>query len=219
MLRIFTMKIIISIAVAILCLGCFTSCSVTKQAANKDGIPFVTDTPTESFLSDWAQQNSLKCKKLIQGKTEGYTVPSEMIENEPCLVYLILNAKTMAADKSQQEWFDLYSMMNESQISKLYSILYRENAKLIGNEMNQKAYDFAKQKKYKKAIKTINKAIATYPNEANYYDSKGEFLLNTGNTAGALEMWKKVIEVDPDFLSKHNTTVLYENLKNLGLIK
>ena len=40
-----------------------------------------------------------------------------------------------------------------------------------------------------------------------------------GKNDAALEMWQKAIEIDPDFLSKHNSTPLYEGLKALGLIE
>lgn len=58
------------------------------------------------------------------------------------------------------------------------------------------------------------------PQEANYYDSKGEILLMHGDEQGALEMWQKVLELDPDFLSKHEGgTDFYKKLKERGLIK
>lgn len=212
-------KSIIIIAVAILCLGSLTSCSVSKLSLNEDGIPFVTDSLTKSTLSDWTKQNSLKCRKLIQGKTGNYTVPSMMIEDDPCLVYLILKSKAIKEGGDSQELFDMYSIMNEDQIYRLYNILYKSKAKERGNEINRKAYDFASRNNYKKAIKTIDKAIALYPNQANSYDSKGEFLLKMGKNDAALEMWQKAIEIDPDFLSKHNSTPLYEGLKALGLIE
>ena len=141
-----------------------------------------------------------------------------MIKNEPCLVYLILKSPSMSEEEEKQSWFDIYLHMNEDQVNRLYDILYRENASLRAIEINQKAYDFANQNNYKKAIKTINKAIAMYPNNANLYDSKGEFLLKIGKNDVALDMWFKAIKIDPEFLSKKGSTPLYEGLKSLGLI-
>ena len=85
---------------------------------------------------------------------------------------------------------------------------------------NAKAYEYAKTEDFAHAIETIDKAISLKQNDANLYDSKGEMLLMKGDEQGALEMWLKVMEVDPDFLSKHNgKTPLYEQLKERGLIK
>jgi tetratricopeptide (TPR) repeat protein len=58
------------------------------------------------------------------------------------------------------------------------------------------------------------------PEEANYYDSKGEILLMKGDEQEAVKMWQKVLELDPDFLSKHDGgTPLYGKLKEKGLIE
>lgn len=57
------------------------------------------------------------------------------------------------------------------------------------------------------------------PVDAEYYDSKGEILLMKGDEQGALEMWRKVMELDPDFLSKYDgETELHRQLKEKGMI-
>lgn len=90
----------------------------------------------------------------------------------------------------------------------------------LASGYNAKAYDFAKVRDYSKAIETIDKAISLKPGNANYYDTKGEILLMKGDEQGAVKMWQKVIELDPDFLSKHNgSTELYKQMKERGLIE
>ena len=82
------------------------------------------------------------------------------------------------------------------------------------------AYSYAGAKKYSEAIEMINKAIALMPTEANFYDSKGEILLMQGKNEEALEMWKKVIEINPVFLKDYpDGTNLSNGLKKLGLIE
>ncbi len=90
----------------------------------------------------------------------------------------------------------------------------------LANSYNSLAYSYANQKDFSKAIETIDKAIALQPEDANYYGSKGEILLMKGDEAGAVEMWNKVMALDPDFLSKQNgSTELYRQLKERGLIE
>lgn len=84
---------------------------------------------------------------------------------------------------------------------------------------NSKAYIFANASNYDKALETIDRAINLMPKEPKYYDSKGEILLMKGNEQESLKMWHKVLELDPDFLSKHKGgTTFYKQLKAKGLI-
>ena len=291
---------------------------------------------------------------MIKGKTDRYSVSPSMIENHPCLVYLLLNSASITTEKEKQEWFDLYLLMNSDQIMKLYNILYRESYQLgqmqrkyqkkqteinqnqkyteilseyqkyrslaklhpetyidtfielqdrildaysdlniskggavgankyevllsealedcealyekdhsykprlvsLKNRMgelilrqkkvqeamelfksayqldpvasaphlalgyNQLAYQYANDGDYATAFEIIEKAIALQPSDARFYDSKGEFLIRIGDKAGALEMWNKVLELNPEFPSNHkNGTELSRQLKAAGLI-
>ena len=76
-----------------------------------------------------------------------------------------------------------------------------------------------KQDKIDDAICTIDKLITMDANRANWYDSRGEFLLAAGRTDEALAMWLKTIEIDPDFLEHCQSSVLYDKLKELGLVE
>ena len=95
-----------------------------------------------------------------------------------------------------------------------------ETAAYLASGYNAKAYEYAKAKDYWQAINTIDKAISLDPDEPNLYDSKGEILLMKGDEKGALEMWKKVMDLDPVFLSKHNgSTDFHKQLLKRGLIQ
>lgn len=80
--------------------------------------------------------------------------------------------------------------------------------------INKQAYAFAHEGKYDQAISTINTVIEKQPTNANWYDSKGEFLYLKGDREGAKAMWDKVISLDPDF-GKYNS-VLNIVLNNQG---
>lgn len=90
----------------------------------------------------------------------------------------------------------------------------------LANGYNSAAYAYASDKKYKDALKAIDQAISLCPKEANYYDSKGEILLMKGDKKGALKMWQKVLELEPDFVNNHDGgSELYKQLKEKGLIQ
>ena len=85
---------------------------------------------------------------------------------------------------------------------------------------NAKAYEFAEASDYANAHIYIDKAISMCPDNANFYDSKGEIHLMQGKNTEALEMWKKVLELNPDFLKDYpEGTELSNGLKKLGLIE
>ena len=75
---------------------------------------------------------------------------------------------------------------------------------------NTMAYDEMRANNLEYALNYINLAIEIKPKEANFYDSKAEILYYFGETEKALEMWRKVIGLDPDFLDKYNSTVYYQ---------
>ena len=84
---------------------------------------------------------------------------------------------------------------------------------------NSKAYEYAKASNYGKAIETIDKAITLMPEEANFYDTKGEILLMKGDTQGALEMWHKVLELNPQYIEQMGeNSNLFKQLKEKCLI-
>ena len=104
-------------------------------------------------------------------------------------------------------------------LERVYEI---DNARVVelASDYNAAAYSYARREQYEKALESINKAITMQQEVANYYDSKGEILLMMGDEKGAVEMWRKVMELDPDFLSskQDGSTPLYEQLKDRGLI-
>lgn len=83
---------------------------------------------------------------------------------------------------------------------------------------NMKAYKYANASDFDNAYSFINKAISMFPDHANFYDSKGEILLMQGKNYEALKMWKKVLELSPNFLDDYpDGTNLSNGLKKQGL--
>ena len=87
----------------------------------------------------------------------------------------------------------------------------------LGNVYNKLAYQYAEDGDLHRALETIDKAIAIDSTIANYYDTKGEFLLRNGDNNGAVRMWMKVVTIDP-YVVNDNNSWLQKQLINLGLI-
>ena len=103
-------------------------------------------------------------------------------------------------------------------------LLYDRNPGVYGAAVAQVRINLAllytTTQEYDKALESIDKAIALTPDDPECYDSRGEILLKKGDEKGALKMWKKVLELDPDYLSRNKEgTELYNGLKQKGLIK
>ena len=120
-------------------------------------------------------------------------------------------------DYAQAEEYFLQSLENRTLLYKQNPDAYRSD---LVRTQNYLASLYNARQDYPKAIEYLDKTIAVMPEEANNYDTKGEILLKMGDESGALEMWKKVLELDPDFLSRFKDgTDLYNGLKQKGLIK
>ena len=108
----------------------------------------------------------------------------------------------------------------EASLDEAYEMDHVNTTIPMAHCLNNLAYLYMNAQDFPKAIETIDRAIAFIPGEANFYDTKGEILLVKGDTRNALKMWRKVLELEPDFLSKHEEgSVLYNKLKEKGLVK
>lgn len=63
------------------------------------------------------------------------------------------------------------------------------------NRFNQLGYGFLQEKDYPKAIAVFRLNTQLHPDSANTYDSLGEALEKSGDTAGAIAMYKKCVEI------------------------
>ena len=88
--------------------------------------------------------------------------------------------------------------------------------------LNLIAYLYARgdgvKRNFAEALKYIDIAIAKNPENANYYDSKGEILLMKGDLSGAISMYKKTKSIDSQFYINNNST-LFQKLKEKNLIE
>ena len=89
-------------------------------------------------------------------------------------------------------------LINKEEAMKWLSIVSKQdkNKMYKAEALNEMAYYYFDQKQYDKALTMIESAIKIRPNEANYYDSKGEILYYMGDKKRAKEMWNKVITLE-----------------------
>lgn len=70
---------------------------------------------------------------------------------------------------------------------------------LYKNAYNIMAYTYNEMGDVENMLWAINKYIELAPDEANPYDSRGDLLARNGRLDGAMESYKKAIEIKPDF--------------------
>lgn len=63
-------------------------------------------------------------------------------------------------------------------------------------------------------IAILQTAVELYPQEANLYDSLGEFYLKKGMKDKAIESYKKALEINPNFPNAENAKAILKKLEN-----
>jgi tetratricopeptide (TPR) repeat protein len=92
-----------------------------------------------------------------------------------------------------------------------YGKMIEQGEKISGSDMNIMGYGYLNRKQYKEALAIFKLNIKAYPEAYNPYDSYGEALLKTGDTANAIVNYKKSVELNP------GNTGGIEVLKELGV--
>ncbi len=71
-----------------------------------------------------------------------YDIPESYLQNDPALISMVLQSRSIDTEEEKQNRFNLLPLMNEEQIEKLRSILVKEKTKL--KEIEEK-YEKKKQ--------------------------------------------------------------------------
>ena len=153
---------------------------------------------------------------IIKDENKAFQYYSEgaKLENEDCMYYLaICYAKGIGCSAECSKAINLAEKIYQK--DQKYRYFYADCYNLL-------AYNYASKKDYTNAITAIDKAISIVSDankKANFYDSKGEIYLMMGKEDEALQMWKKVLELNRDFLNDFpEGTELYKQLKSKGKI-
>ena len=62
-----------------------------------------------------------------------------------------------------------------------------------------KSYAYMGKGDYDRALADINQAIKLEPNDANWYDSRGEVYLNKGDYDRAIAEYERALQIRPNF--------------------
>ena len=116
----------------------------------------------------------------------------------------------------------VFYKMKKYQESYFYFKIALDRDTPSSDALNLIAYLYARgdgvKRNFAEALKYIDIAIAKNPENANYYDSKGEILLMKGDLSGAISMYKKTKSIDSQFYINNNST-LFQKLKEKNLIE
>ena len=150
-------------------------------------------------------------ERLFKQNPDKYQDDLAMTQNNLGNLYSFLN------DFANSKKYYLLAIDNRKQLFRRNPNVYKEDLAMTQNNLS---FLFANANKFDDAIEAIDEAISLTPDIADFYDTKGEILLMQGKNAEALEMWKKVQELNPNFLNDHpDGTNLSNGLKALGLIE
>jgi len=94
----------------------------------------------------------------------------------------------------QQAYYYFMRGVEKQQTESMNALAYAYANGTLGLKQNQDA-----------AMRMIEMAISVEPEEANWYDSKGEIYYIFKNYQKAKEMWLKVKSINPDFYTKYDT--------------
>lgn len=85
---------------------------------------------------------------------------------------------------------------------------------------NLLAFIYVREADYTAAVNTLDDALSLLPTDVRLYYSKGKIQLLQGKNYEALDTWKKILMLNPNFLNDYPTGIdFYDGLKKLGLIE
>ena len=115
---------------------------------------------------------------------------------------------------AKAEEYLLQAQKNKTELFRQTPDAYRAG---LANTLCNLGILYGRTQNFEKALVAINEAITLLPDKPDGYNDKGVILLMKGDTEGALEMYHRVKELDPDFLQTHDSD-LYKQLKEKGLL-
>ena len=114
-------------------------------------------------------------------------------------IFLYLNKNYKQAEELYKNSKEIMETLNKEATE------LNEKTELLSYICNELAYALAHQKQYDEALRIIERSISLQSSNPIFYDSKGEILYMKGDKNEAIAMWRKVLELEPDFPQKANS--------------
>jgi CubicO group peptidase (beta-lactamase class C family) len=80
--------------------------------------------------------------------------------------------------------------------------------------LNGMAYQLAGAGKAEQGLEILKVAVEMHPTVANLYDSLGEFYMNKGDKAKAVELYRKALEIDPNYPNAAGARAILQKLSS-----
>ena len=156
-------------------------------------------------------QYYLQAPGIIGGDNDkAKEIANEFIKTHPALGHLYLsNYYLIAEDNFEIANEELQKSLKVDTSDTLYDHINNGNANLL----NAIGYRYLNKKNYAKSKKAFTQAIELIPNNANPYDSMGDYYVAIANYDSALICFDNALKLDPKFTaSKFNKGKMLENL-------
>ena len=146
--------------------------------------------------------------QLFSQNPEAYRADLAITQNNLGFFY------SSVSNYAKAEEYLLQAQKNKTELFRQTPDAYRAG---LANTLCNLGILYGRTQNFEKALVAINEAITLLPDKPDGYNDKGVILLMKGDTEGALEMYHRVKELDPDFLQTHDSD-LYKLLKEKGLL-
>lgn len=149
-----------------------------------------------STIEQLATQGQL-AKALKVGELAAALYPNL---DQPNVYYGVLLVLSGNKEKGKEIFKGLYSKFRGSMASP--------------GGLNSFAYNLEGAGMRDAGIAILQTAVELYPQEANIYDSLGEFYLKKGMKEKAIEFYKKALEINPNYPNAENAKAILKKLEN-----
>lgn len=159
---------------------------------------------TKDNSKNYAEKAFKTRSKLSKGEEELKMALKYLVEGDSKKTILHLNTLVELHPHDPQPYKTLYTIQlhllkeGESAFHTMEDAI--KNCPKYGPAYNQIAYVYMERKMFDEAEEALDMYLVLCPNEANPYDSKGDFYMRTGNYEEALESYTWAWETDSDFI-------------------
>lgn len=121
------------------------------------------------------------------------------------IIYLIIYSRSIDTWDEKQNWFNLFSLMTENQLDRLYAILIKEKTRLFDIELKygqterfNRIRELFIEKKEQEALHEFNKLIKTDQRPSYLHSELGKYYFEFEQYDNAIKSFETALELDPE---------------------